>query len=367
MRYQREDGCRAWLTSTMIRPETLCTLMREAGSAESVYIRFLEDRGESLREWLTERQLNILRKASAPDAMHRMMLRMQELEIGILSIDDPFYPAALTEINSAPALLFYRGSLSALQERSLTIVGTRKATPSCAAETESLAKALSKSGVCVVSGLAVGIDGAAHEGCLQGGSPTIGVCGCGIDIDYPSDNSQLRERILSGGGLLLSEFPLGMKPTPWSFSSRNRILSGLSRAVVMMQGYIKSGAMVTVGYALDQGREVFAYPGIPNLPLSEGPHQLLREGARYFTTAADILEDLGWDEHPLPTREQREQLPELTPEQKKVYSALSGGELSMDEIAEATGLSASEISVALTMLQMMGRVKSLPGKYFARI
>lgn len=367
MQYRREDGCRAWLQSAMIGVETLTGLMREYGGAEGIYALFEKRRESVLNDRLTGLQLEKLRQNAAPEVMNGMVRLMRDEGIGILFCDDAAYPAALQEIPDPPALLFYQGSLMAAEGRCLTIIGTRSPTAMTLSETEKIARELSDAGVAIVSGLAPGIDTAAHEGCLRGRSPAIGVCACGLDMDYPAISSALKRRIVEKGGLLLSEFPLGMKSAPWCFEPRNRILSGLSRGVVMMEGRIKSGSMLTVNSALNQGREVFAYPGQPTSAQSEGAHQLIREGARYFTTAADLLEDLSWDDHPQPTAKEREALPEVSPAQKRILSELARGDLSMDELAAATGLDAAEISVALTLMQMMGLIRALPGKRYARL
>ena len=167
MRYQREDGCRAWLTCAMMNPCTLAEMLRDNGSAETLYDEFNAGGGPLFAGRLTEKQLARLKLAAKQENMHRMMRCMQSGEIGIVAIDDPLYPSALTEISDPPALLFYRGSLRAAEGRLLTVIGTRNATPLCAAETEKIARELSEQGVAIVSGLAPGIDTAAHEGALR--------------------------------------------------------------------------------------------------------------------------------------------------------------------------------------------------------
>lgn len=367
MRYTREDGCRAWLTYAMPRADALCDLLDEFGSAEEIYDRFVSSGGAFLKKWLNEYSIDQLAEHAPRECMHNMLLTMQRLEIGIIARDNAGYPDSLRHIQSPPGLLFYRGNLDCTMGKCIAVVGSRKASVQGADATQKLCSELSSAGVTIVSGMAMGIDAAAHEGCIKGGSPTIAVMACGIDVDYPIENADLKERIVHEGGLLLSEYPPGTRSGKHVFQARNRIISGLGKALVMMESQIQSGSMLTVHHALDQGKDVFAYPGIPGTEWAEGAHQLLREGANYFTSARDILEDLGWDDDmPQPTVEQKKALPPLTDEQKKVFTLLSRGEMSFDQLAFETGMATPALSIALTMLQMMGLVKALPGKIYCR-
>lgn len=367
MRYSREDGCRAWLTYALPRAEALCDLLDEFGSAEEIYDRFMKSGGEFLKKWISEFGISQLEEHAPKDQMHEMLLTMQKLDIGILGRDDAMYPDSLRHIQSPPGLLFYRGNLDCTMGKCVAVVGSRKASVQGAEATKKLCCDLSRTGVTIISGLAMGIDAAAHEGCIKGGSPTIAVLSCGIDVDYPMENLDLKEQIVQQGGLLLSEYPPGTRSNKYVFQVRNRIMTGLGKALVMMESRIQSGSMLSVHHALDQGKDVFAYPGIPGTEWAEGAHQLLREGATYFTIAQDILEDLGWeDDLPQPTTEQKKALPPLSEEQKKVFALLSQGEMSFDQLAYETGLDTPSLSIALTMLQMMGIVKALPGKMYCR-
>lgn len=366
MHYDREDGCRAWLTYGQLQPDTIKELMDECGSAEAIYDRFLRS-SEFLGKKIGQQQLALLQKQARPENMHNMMLTMSKANMGIIAMDDAGYPDALRDIPDPPVLLFYRGNLDCLMGRCVGIVGTRKALPSTIAATEQIARDLSQHGVTVISGLAMGIDSAAHRGCLDGPSPTAAVLGCGIDMDYPAGNADLREKIIQAGGVLLSEYPPGTPPIGWHFPVRNRILSGLCKGVIMMEARIRSGSMSTVQHALDQGREVFAYPGNIGSEWAEGAHQLLREGAAYFTSASDVLEDLDWlDDAPVTTPQQKAALPPLSPDQRKVYQQLAQCEQSFDQLAQSTGLDTPQLSGALTMLQILGLIRSLPGKIYGK-
>lgn len=368
MRYTREDACRAWLTYGMIRADILQELLDTYGSAEAIYDQFVSGHTDFLKEVTSENTFAALTEQAPREKMHDMLLTMQRLDIGILAHGDREYPASLCNMQSPPALIFYRGDLDCLMGKCIAVVGSRKASPQGIDVTRKICHELSAAGVTIISGLAMGIDAAAHEGCLDGGSPTAAVLGCGIDVDYPQENLDLKERIVRTGGVLLSEYPPGCHANRFVFQVRNRIISGLGRALLMMESRIQSGSMLTVHHALDQGKEVYAYPGIPGTEWAEGAHQLLREGANFFTGSADILEDMGWaDENAQPMAQQIKELPAMSDDQRKVYSLLSQGELSFDQLAAETGMPAASLTVALTMLQMMGLVKAMPGKNYCRV
>lgn len=371
MHYTREDGCRAWLTYGLLSADTLRELLTDFGSAEAVYEQFIATDGKALSSYsVNEDAIATLRKQAEAEQMHRMMLTMKRLHAGIMSFRDDDYPDSLRSIPQPPALLFYRGEPDCLMRKCVTVVGSRSASPRGLEATRKICADLSRAGVTIVSGLAVGIDAAAHEGGIEGGSPSAAVLACGMDVDYPTDNTALRESIVAGGGVLLSEYPLGMRPNKFVFAVRNRIMSGLGKAVIMMEARIRSGSMLTVHHALEQGKDVFAYPGIPNSEWSEGAHQLLREGAIYFTNAQDVLEDLSWNEgfpHAAQAAETRlHEPPGMTDEQRKIFSLLSQEEMSFDEIAAASGLPAPVISGSLTILEMLGLIRSMPGKIYCR-
>nr|MBR4279500.1 DNA-processing protein DprA [Clostridia bacterium] len=352
----------------MLKPDMLEDLMTEYGCAEAIFDRFIRSGPGFLSDrCIPEPAIDILRQRASSDCMHEMMQTMHRLNIGIMYRNDNIYPDALRHIPQPPTFLYYRGNPDCLLGKCVAIVGSRTASPKGLAVTHQISRELSEAGVTIVSGLAMGIDASAHEGCLQGGSPTAAILACGMDVDYPAENLDLREQIVSSGGVLLSEYPLGMRSGKHVFQMRNRIISGLCKAVLMMEGRIRSGSMITVHHALDQGRDVFAYPGVPDSEWAEGAHQLLREGAIYFTSAQDVLEDLDWaSDLPTPTMKQRSELPAMTEEQRRVYVLLGRGEMSFDELAAESGLPVPTLSVALTMLQMMGVIRAMPGKTYCR-
>lgn len=367
MRYTREDGCRAWLTYGFLSYQSLRGVMEEFGCAEEIYDRFMQEGSDFLREWTDEEQLSLLRQRSPRGCMHEMMQRMQRAGMGIVYLEDAAYPEELRHLSDPPVFLYYQGDLECACGRCITMIGSRNASIKALEAAEDMARQFGECGVTVVSGMALGIDSAAHTGCISAGAPSIGVLGCGLDVDYPSENKELKRKLLCGGGLLLSEYGPGITSRGWHFPVRNRIMAGLSRATVMVECRIRSGSMSTVHHALDQGRDVFAWPGIPGTEWAEGAHQLIREGARYATCAADILEDLDWLENRPPTKAQKAALPPLSEEQKNVYACLKRGSQSMDELALATSLDSASLSSALTMLQLLGLVRAEPGKIYSVI
>ena len=368
MRYTREDGCRAWLAHAQVHAPVVQKILEDFGSAEKVYDQCLKEKGQCLKTYLAKAEIDFLLEKAQPEAMHEMMVLMQNHDMGIIGMGDQGYPDSLRVIHDPPALLFYRGNLDCLIGKCIAIVGTRKAAPNTLEATRKIACDLSNAGVTVISGLAMGIDTAAHLGCLDGASPTAALLGCGIDVDYPINNHELKERIVASGGVLLSEYPPGTPGIPWHFPVRNRMIAGLSRTVVMMEAQIRSGSMTTVNHALEQGKDVYAYPGNIGSEWAEGAHQLLREGATYFTSARDILEDMSWEDSP-PThsRQEKVSLPPLSDHQRRIYALLHQRDMSFDEIADATGFDAPTISGELTMLTILGLVKSLPGKIFGKV
>ena len=218
----------------------------------------------------------------------------------LLSLDDPAYPCLLREIDDAPPLLYVSGRLDLLQRPALAMVGSRNPSALGAQTAEAFAGAFSGSGLTVVSGLALGIDAAAHRGALDGAGSTIAVVGTGLDLVYPARNRDLAHRIAADGALV-SEFPLGMAARADHFPRRNRILSGLALGCLVIEANLRSGSLITARLAAEQGREVFAVPGSIHSPLARGCHRLIRDGAKLTECAADVIQELGWGRPPLLT------------------------------------------------------------------
>ena len=279
----------------------------------------------------------------------------------LIAWDDPRYPHALLELGHAPPVLYYVGHTDLLNSPGLAVVGSRSATAQGKDNARAFAKALSDAGLVVVSGLALGIDAAAHEGGLEGRAATLAVVGTGLDRVYPARNRALAHEIAKRGGIL-SEFVPGTPPREKNFPRRNRLISGLSRGVLVVEAALHSGSLITARYAGEQGREVFAIPGSIHSPLSKGCHKLIREGAKLVETAQDILEELGLVE---PSGLQT--APTGPMSENAVLTALGGDPADIDTLIARTGLAPDAVIVQLTELELAGSVVCLPGgKWQAR-
>jgi DNA processing protein len=285
---------------------------------------------------------------------------------------DP-YPALLGEIYDPPLVLYCRGRPEALSLPSVAIVGTRRPTYYGLQVAEGLANDLGRRGVAVVSGLARGIDSAAHRGCLEAGGTTIAVLGCGIDVVYPREHHQLSRRI-AGSGLLISEFPPGTSPAPQNFPVRNRIISGMTLGTLIVEASEYSGSLITARLAMEQNREVFAIPGNLTSPQSFGPNFLIKQGAKLVQVWRDIVEELpaGVRQEILAKEDTRRQrAPELdllTPEESGVLEMLACDHAThFDTLVQKSGGTVPRLSELLLRLEMQGRIRQVPGNLIVRI
>jgi DNA processing protein len=274
---------------------------------------------------------------------------------------DGLYPEALAAIVGAPAALRLRGDLGRTPRR-VAIVGARRTDEYGADRAREIAAGLARAGVSVVSGGALGVDAAAHEGALDVGGHTVAVLGTGVDVVYPAEHRSLFERILRAGGALLSEQPDGTRGFKSSFPSRNRIVSGLSSAVVVVRAGARSGALITARWARSQGVPVFAVPGDVRDPLSAGPTELLRTGARVAEGAEDVLAALGIVAAP----QRQPELPSLGTGESALFSALGRRPRHADDLARAAGLSTGAALAGLLSLELEGLCEQRPGHYFLR-
>jgi DNA processing protein len=288
--------------------------------------------------------------------------------ITLLTVDDESYPPLLREIFDPPPVLYCLGRTDVLREPCLAVVGARKPTPYGRAMAESLSREAARSGLVVVSGLAFGIDTQAHWGALAVGR-TIAVLGSGLDIIYPASNRSLAKKIAEQGAVI-SEFPLGFRPLGFHFPLRNRIISGLSLAVVVVEASLRSGSLITARLALEQNRDVMAVPGNATSALSAGTNWLIQNGAKLVGRWEDIVEELPAyvrDRLAAPERDASGNTPDLTPDETKVLAVLKPDTLmSVDELAEATDYSVSELLSILLMLELKAAVLQGPGKRYLR-
>lgn len=298
--------------------------------------------------------------------MRRCLQWLAAAEAHLVAATDPRYPPLLREIHDPPAALFVLGRPEALAEPQIGIVGSRSATPLGRSTAADFARSLSRRGLCIASGLAEGIDAAAHEAALECAGSTVAVCATGLDRAYPRQHEQLARRIAAQGALISENQP-GSELHQWMFPRRNRIISGISAGVVVVEAGRRSGARITARAAAEQGREVFAVPGSIYSPLAKGCHALIRSGAKLVERPEDVLEELP----PL--------LQAGAPEPRANNLALAGlaelplfcsllehGPASIDDLVRETGQGAAEVSATLARLELQGRVHSLPGGRFQR-
>lgn len=301
--------------------------------------------------------------------LKREMDRIERLGVSVLTYRDDTYPRRLLTIYDPPPVLYVRGTLVASDDRAVAVVGSRVATRHGKTFAEQLARDLAVRGVTLVSGMARGIDSAAHRGALLGRGRTIAVLGSGVDVVYPSENRGLMDEIVSHGAVV-SEFPLGTEPYPSNFPRRNRIISGLAEGVVVVEATGRSGSLITANYALDQGREVFAVPGSVGLPNSQGTNRLLKQGAKLVERVEDILEEFPplEESHPGASREGEGRCePALSEEERAIFDLLGKEPVHIDHLITQTGWDASRVSRVLLNLELAGMVAQLAGKHFIQV
>lgn len=295
--------------------------------------------------------------------------KLEESSTRIVTPDDPEYPPLLKEIYDPPVILYVRGTLKPASRLNLSVVGSRKTSYYGTEMARKLSYQLAGLGLSIVSGLARGIDTAAHAGALQAKGHTVAVLGSGVDVVYPPENQKLYDQILEGGGAVLSEFPLGTSPSRQSFPMRNRVVSGMSLGTLVVEAGRESGAMITANFANEQGRQVFAVPGRIDQALSRGCHRLIKDGAKLVEDIDDVLGEFenlftisaGPSDSPEAVLEVA-----LTDEQKKIFDVLLDEETEIDQITARSGLAPAVVSAGLFMLEMKKLVTQLPGKKFVR-
>lgn len=316
---------------------------------------------ELLQIGITKSVVENLEKIRKVFNVEQYLKDLEKANINWVTIFDPNYPKLLSQIYAPPVVLYYKGTLK-FNQPSVAVVGTRKITGYGQMVTEQFSKGLAKSGVIVVSGLAKGVDTVAHRTTVQSKGITIAVLGGGLNRIFPPENTGLAGEIVQKGGAIVSEFAPDAASVPGNFPARNRIISGLSKAVLVTEAAQDSGSLITARYALEQGRDVFAVPGPINSTLSFGPIDLIKEGARVATGYKDILDELGIDAV-LGVQINIDGLSEL---EKLVYELLESGSLHIDEIGRNLKLSASQISAALLKMEIRGVLKSLGNGIYSR-
>ncbi len=345
----------------------------EAIAADPAQLRALGLGSEALALLLQYRR----QPAGSPlvRTLERTETWLAKTDCHLLTWADSAYPPLLREIADAPPLLYLQGDPETLSCPQLAIVGSRNATLQGSALARAFATQLLQHGLLITSGLALGIDTAAHQGALEAGGPTLAVLGTGVDHIYPARNRELAARIVAEGGALISELPLGSPPVAQNFPRRNRIISGLALGVLVVEASPRSGSLITARYALEQGREVFALPGSVHSPQSRGCHALIRQGAKLVEEVDHLLEELpalldacqAARQEPAPppasaaVSSAAPAGPALSARAERLLAAFGGGRLSVDELVALTGLPTPEVLSELLELELLGLVQAVPG------
>ncbi len=363
---QRDDPQLTWwlrLNRTGLEARKQLSLLKRFGTPEAIFAA--RDAELLATERITPVNVERLRECADSDVKSDLAT-IERWNLTLLRIDEPDYPERLKTIHDPPPLLFVYGQLTAADRTSVAIVGTRGATAYGKLVAEKLSSDLARRGITVVSGLARGIDTAAHHGALSAQGRTIAVCGCGVDIVYPTENKDLREKI-SKSGAVISEFPLSSAPEFWHFPARNRVISGLSLGVVVVEAPENSGAVITADFAAEQGREIFAVPGNINSGKSKGCHRLIKDGAKLVESVEDITNELGLVVQPreATAAPKPPEIP-LTPIEIRVYQAITLQQKHVDDITREAALPIAQTSAVLLQLEIKGLVRRYPGGMFAR-
>jgi DNA processing protein len=295
--------------------------------------------------------------------------RVRDFGATAITQESPSYPKSLREIHAPPIVLYVWGELEERDHHAIGIIGARRTTHYGMESAKKLSYQLAYAGLTVVSGLARGIDTAAHQGALAAKGRTIAVIGSGLAKLYPPENATLAEKIRSGNGAIVSEFSMEIEPDRQTFPMRNRIISGWSHGILVVEAGLNSGALITAAQALEQGRSVYAVPGHINAPSAMGSNRLIQQGAKLVMDASDILDDMQIllpETKPLPEAASR-QLPPLSEEERRIYDAIDASETPIDQIAAKCDLPSAVVSATLLRLELKRLVKQLPGKYFVKL
>ena len=367
---------KSWLLLSLLPqlgPSTLNRLRLEFGGAEAI----LDQQPETLAAFgIRQQSIRGLNEWHRCPSEHPISVKLEQAEIWaqssfhhLVSIECPEYPSLLKEIHDPPPVLYLRGDPEVLKQHQVAIVGSRNASISGCENAYGFAKQLSLNGWVPTSGLAIGIDGQAHQGALDGLGLTIAVMATGVDTIYPRRHYSLAERIVSEGGAVVSEFPLGTAPRAQFFPRRNRIISGLSMATLVVEASPNSGSLITAKQALNQGREVFAIPGSIHSPVSKGCHELIRQGAKLVEQVDHIFEELGPQMSSVETSSgQADQdadslFSSLVQFEKQLISFTGFEPTSVDQLVQRSSRSAEDVISTMLELELKGLVRSVPGGY----
>ena len=356
-----DPGLASWLQLSLtpgLGASTLRKLLGQFGLPDAVLAR----KRRELGSYMTPAALEALDSSQVQDAVARALQWLAVEDHFVVTLADEPYPRALLEIADPPPLLYGHGRMRLLQQAALAIVGSRNASAQGEGNAEYFAAALSVTGLTIVSGLALGIDAAAHRGGLTGAGSTIAVLGTGIDVVYPTRNAELAAEI-ARRGLLLSEFALGTPAIAHNFPRRNRLISGLSRGCLVVEAALASGSLITARCAADQGREVFAIPGSIHSPLSKGCHALIKTGAKLVESAEDVLAELSG----FRPSGYASTASSAAPADTGLLAVMGHDPVDVDSLCARAGWSAEQVASELLRLELDGRVTALPGGLYQRL
>jgi DNA processing protein len=357
------DDLRYWVGFNLVRgigPVRLRALIETFGTIEAAWTASEAAlRSTKLNDRATDNLLQVRRQCN----LDAILTQIDHLDIHVLTWDSPDYPPLLAQVADAPPVLYARGTITPGDEWAVAMVGTRRASVYGREVARRLAEELGRNGVTVVSGLARGIDGIAHKTAIEAGGRSLAVLGCGVDQVYPPEHRRLAESIVANGALV-SDYPLGTQPEAQNFPPRNRIISGMSLGTIVVEAGLRSGALITADFALDQGREVFAVPGSILSPGSAGCNRLLRDGAHVLTEVRDVLEVLHLDQVP-DKQAARLVLPE-TPTEAKLFESLTGEPHHLDDLSRQSGIPIEVVSGTLVMMELKGMVRQVGALQYVR-
>lgn len=358
------EDAQSWIALSQIQGlgnAALCQLLAKFGSPENIFKTSLHQ----LKEIVGDAIANKITQGITVETIQPTLDWLQKDNNHLITLADAAYPQALLQISNPPAVLYAIGHLSWLNHPAIAIVGSRNATPQGAKNAENFAENLCNQGLCVVSGMALGIDGAAHRGALKSSGSTIAVVGTGLDIVYPAKHRELAHQIAERG-LILSEFPLGTPSKAGNFPRRNRLISGLSLGCLVVEANVDSGSMITARLATEQGREVFAIPGSIHSPVSKGCHSLIKQGAKLVESSTDILEEL---QHLMPKQRSLTIVDsdEVPSEANALLDAMGFEAISFETLLELSGLTTEALSSMLMLLELEGKVTTLAGANYQRL
>lgn len=352
-----------WLSLSQIEGlgcQTFCQLLKTFGSPSEIYRRKFKE----LRAVVSEKIALEIGLGVDQTGLEETLNWLTQANNHLVTLADADYPKALLEITDPPPLLYAKGNLALLNKLSIAIVGSRNASVQGEKNAEAFAQGLAEHGLCIVSGLALGIDGAAHRGALKAKGDTIAVVGTGLDMVYPAQHRDLAHQIASSG-LIISEFPLGTLSKPQNFPRRNRLISGLSLGCLVVEANLKSGSQITARLSAEQGREVFAIPGSIHSPLAKGCHQLIKQGAKLVDSLQDIVEELNLSK--AVSAPVAEEISPTSQDQQRLLDAMAYDAISIESLVQLTGLTVSTLSSMLTLLELEGRITGLAGGQYQQI